>query len=259
MELAGLEIASLNWGFLALLVFVGTITFSLSTMAGGGGAIMLVPFLNATIGANHTAPVLNLGTFLGRPARLLIFWKHIHWEVCWYYVPSALVGAWIGSWLFSQFRVEWLQILAGLFLISTIFQYRFGKRDKSFPMKLEYFIPLGFLISIFGTIIGALGPILNPFYLNLGLDKEDLIATKAANSFFLGIAQIGSYAFFGLLKEEYWIYGIALGIGATFGNIIGKRFLSRMKSITFRRLLIALMVVSGILLIVNQLNTFWMY
>jgi hypothetical protein len=121
-------------------------------------------------------------------------------------------------------------------------------------MHLWYFMPLGFDVSICGTIIGALGPVLNPFYLNLGLDKEDLIATKTANSFLMGVSQISSYTFFGLLHHKLWVYGITLGLGATVGNIIGKRFLSQMKSITFRRLLIVLMVVSGILLIYGQLK-----
>ena len=108
-------------------------------------------------------------------------------------------GAWIGAWAFANFRIEWLQILVGVFLVSTIFQYRFGKKKRSFDMRHSYFIPLGLLVSSLGTVIGALGPVLNPFYLNLGLEKEKLIATKTANSFVMGISQIGSYTFFGLL------------------------------------------------------------
>ncbi len=246
-------IGGADLGLVLLLIGIGTIAFIISTISGGGGALVLVPVLNALIGISNTAPVLNLGTFLGRPARLIIFWKHIHWKVCLYYAPAAILGAIVGSWLFGNFKMEWLQIIVGLFLISTVFQYRFGKKERSFDMKLGYFVPLGFLVSILGTIIGAMGPVLNPFYLNLGLDKEDLIATKTANSFLMGISQIGSYAFFGLLQDEYWAYGIALGIGATFGNVVGKKFLSSMKSATFRKLLILLMVISGILLIYRQI------
>lgn len=240
-------------GISLVLFLLGVGAFIVSTVSGGGGALLLVPVLNWLLGVHQTAPVLNLGSFIGRPSRLLIFWRHIDWKVCLYYAPPALVGAWLGAQLFGSFNIEWLQIVVGLFLISTIFQYRFGKRDRSFQMKLWYFIPLGLLVSTLGTIIGAMGPILNPFYLNLGLDKEDLIATKTANSFLMGIAQIGSYSFFGLLHGEYWIYGIALGLGATLGNVVGKRFLRKMKSLTFRRLLILLMVISGILLIYRQL------
>ncbi len=246
--------ASLDIGLVFLLVGLGTVAFVISTISGGGGALVLVPALNAMIGVGNTAPVLNLGTFLGRPARLIIFWKHVQWKICLYYAPAAILGAFLGSWLFSNFRLEWLQILVGLFLISTVFQYRFGKKKRSFPILLWHFIPLGLIVSILGTIIGAMGPVMNPFYLNLGLDKEDLIATKTANSFLMGISQIGSYAFFGLLQNEYWVYGIVLGIGATLGNIVGKKFLSKMKSSTFRKLVILLMVISGVLLIYGQLK-----
>lgn len=241
-------------GVIILLFILGIGAFVLSTVSGGGGALVLVPVLNWILGVTHTAPVLNLGIFLGRPARLVIFWKHIHWRICLYYAPAAIVGAWIGAWLFSNFRVEWLQIVVGIFLISTVWQYRFGKKEQSFPMHLWYFVPLGFFVSILGTIIGALGPVLNPFYLNIGLDKEDLIATKTANSFLSGLSQIASYTFFGLLHDEMWVYGLALGAGAIVGNLIGKRLLSKMKSSTFRKLVILLMVISGILLIFGQLK-----
>jgi len=237
-----------------LLVFLGIAAFILSTISGGGGSLVLVPILNWMIGVNNTAPVLNLGTFIGRPARLILFWKHINWRVCLRYAPAAISGAWLGAWLFSNFKLEWLQLLVGLFLMSTVWQYRFGKRERSFKVELWYFIPLGFMSAVLGTIIGALGPILNPFYLNIGLDKEELIATKTANSFLMGLSQIGSYAFFGLLDKQLWIYGIALGIGATLGNIIGKKFLSNMKSQTFRQLVIILMFVSGILLVYGQVQ-----
>lgn len=240
----------------ALIFVLGIVAFILSTISGGGGGLVLVPVLNWLIGVSQTAPVLNLGSFLGRPARLFIFWKHIQWRVCLYYAPAAIVGAVLGSWLFSSFRIEWLQVVVGLFLISTVWQFKFGKKEKSFNVKLWYFVPIGLLVSVLGTVIGALGPVLNPFYLNYGLEKEELIATKTANSFLMGISQISSYAFFGLLHKELWVYGLALGLGATIGNIVGKRFLSKMKSTTFRKWLIGLMVVSGSMLIYGVLKQY---
>ena len=227
----------------ALIFGLGIVAFILSTISGGGGALVLVP-------------VLNLGSFLGRPARLIIFWKHIQWRVCLYYAPAAIVGAVVGSWLFSSFRIAWLQVVVGLFLISTVWQFSFGKKKRSFDVKLWYFAPIGLMVSVLGTIIGALGPVLNPFYLNYGLEKEELIATKTANSFLMGISQISSYAFFGLLHHQLWVYGIALGLGATIGNIVGKRFLTNMKSATFRKWLIALMVLSGVMLIYGVMRQY---
>ena len=86
------------------------------------------------------------------------------------------------------------------------------------------FVPLGFITAFISTLVGGLGPVLNPFYMNTGLQKEDLIATKTANSFFVGLAQIGSYTFFGVLTANLWIYGFALGLGAVVGNIMVSAF-----------------------------------
>lgn len=244
-----------NWGIASLLFVLGIGAFLLSTISGGGGALVLIPVINWTLGATHTAPVLNLGTLIGRPARLILFWHSIHWRLCLYYIPAAMVGAWLGAWLFVEFRAEWLQIIIGLFLVSTAFQYRMGKKEKSFTTKEWHFAPLGLVIAMTGTMVGAMGPVLNPFYLNFGLKKEAMIATKTANSFFMGISQIGSYTFFGLLYQPFWTYGIALGAGAVIGNILGKKYLVSMKNVTFRKWVIAMMVISGVALIIKQIMT----
>jgi uncharacterized membrane protein YfcA len=244
-----IEIAT-NIDFLLILfLFIaGVITFSISTISGGGGALMLIPLLNLIVGTTKTAPIINLGAFISRPSRIILFWKNIVWKVFWYYVPSAILGAFLAAWFFSEIKINWLQIIVALFLISTFFQYRFGKKERSFKAPLWYFIPLGFFT-------GGMGPILNPFYLNSGITKEALVGTKAANSFFLGIAQVSSYTFFGLLTTELWIYGISLGIGATFGNLIGKRVLAKMSSLLFRKLVIIIMVLSGLLLLIKAISS----
>lgn len=240
--------------YLILGLFVlGTSTFTLSTISGGGGAMMQIPILNFLIGTPQTAPVINLGALISRPARIALFWKYINWKVFWYFVPSAIIGALLAAWLFSEVKIYWIQIVVALFLISTFFQYRFGKKQSSFPVKLWYFIPLGFFISIVGTFTGGMGPILNPFLLNIGIEKEELVATKAAQSLFLGLSQISGYTYFGLLSKELWIYGIALGLGASLGNFFGKLLLKRMTKLAFRRWVIAIMVLSGIVLLIKAI------
>lgn len=240
---------TLGWLFL-----LGIVAFIFSTLAGGGGALLLLPLVSAFLGTQHTAPVVNLGNFIGRPSRLVLYWKHIDWRICAYYAPLAILGAWLGASIFGSLRIPVLQFLIGLFLISTAYQFRFGKRERSFDMPTFWFAPLGFVVSILGTLVGAMGPVLNPFYLNAGLQKESLIATKTANSFFMGAAQLGGYAFFGLLQSEYWVYGIVLGLGAFLGNVIGKQMLGRISADGFRILLIIFMVLSGCLLIYTALN-----
>ncbi|MEQ9262567.1 MAG: sulfite exporter TauE/SafE family protein [Owenweeksia sp.] len=242
------------WEYIYLIV-AGALAFTLSTLTAGGGALMLLPVLSFMIGAVHVPPVLNLGNFIGRPVRLVLFWKYIRWEIVKYYLPASLVGAFLGAWLLSSFQSETLQVLIGLFLISTLFQFRFGKKKRSFEMKLWYFMPLGLLIPFISTITGALGPLLNPFLLNYDMNKEELIATKTFNSFAAGVVQIGSYTFFGALYGKLWLWGLALGVGIGIGNWVGKKLLARITEKSFRQWAIVFMVLSGFILIFKALNS----
>ena len=235
------------------LFVTGTISFAISTVGGGGGSLMNVPIVNLLVGVPATAPIINLGALIGRPARLILFWKDINWKIVLYSTPASMIGAVIGGYLFVNIELQWLQVFIGLFLVSTIFQYRFGKKSKSFKMTHIGFIPLGFSVAVLGTIIGAMGPVLNPFYLNAGIEKEEMIATKAANSFFTGVMQIGTYSYLGSLMGDRWAYGLAMGIGATVGNIIGKALLRRTSKKDFRIYVMVIMVISGIVMITKQI------
>ena len=242
------------WDFLLLALFAaGLVAFIISTISGGGGALLLLPITESLIGASATAPVVQLANFIGRPVRLVLFWRDIDWRVVRYYLPAALIGGLLGTYLFSRMDSTWIRLLLGLFLISTVFQYRFGKKEQSFPMRVEVFGVLGFGVALLSSLIGGLGPVLNPFYLNYGLDKEPMIATKTANSFFVGIVQLGGYTFFGALTGKLWLYGLAMGLGAALGNYVGKRLLGRMSSRRFRQFVIALMVISGGLMVIGTL------
>ena len=242
-----------NWHLVGLF-FAGMVAFVISTISGGGGAILLIPATSWMIGTGVAPPVVNLATFFSNASRLYLFWHDIDWSLTKYYVPSAIVGAWLAALVFSRLNANWIQLLVGAFLVSTIFQYKFGKVSKTFNMPKVGFIPLGFVIAFMSTLVGGLGPILNPFYMNAGLEKENLIATKTANSFFVGIIQIGGYTFFGVFTAKLWVYGMVLGLGAVIGNIIGKRFLAGMSIRQFRVMLLILMVISGLIMIIRNVN-----
>lgn len=207
------------------------------------------------IGSASAAPVINLGTLIGRPSRLIIFRKSIDWTITKYYVLASIPATIAAGYFFTAVRVDVLRILVGLFLVSTLFQYRFGKRRSSFRVGRSAFSALGLAIPFVSTLVGGMGPVLNPFYLNYGLTKESLIATKTANSFFVGLIQVGAYSFFGLLEGELWYFGISLGLGASFGNYLGKKLLAKMKDNSFRIWVIVFMVISGVIMIYQGIDS----
>jgi len=241
----------------ALFFFTAMAAFAFSTMAGGGGAMILLPVVNAALGSEKAAPIIQLGNFLGRPTRIVLFWNNINWNIVKSYLPLAAAGAFFGAWLFSNFKSDVLQLIIALFLLSTAWQFKFGKEKRSFPMKLRWFGPIGFVVAFISSLVGATGPLLNPFYLNYGTSKEELVATKAANSFFVAIVQLPTYAFFGSLEGSMWSFGLVIGVGAGLGNFIGKRWLKKISDLRFRQILVITMVMIGALWLVKLVHKYF--
>ena len=251
-----------DWSFLldhgfygVLLLILGVLTYTVSTVGAGGGALMTIPGVSAIVGTSAVAPIVNLGAFVGRPSRFWLFRKTIDWKIVLYYLPASATGSFLAAYFFKEASIVWLQILIGIFLVSTLFQYKYGKKRSTFSMRKIYFIPIGFLVSLIGTFTGGMGPIQNPFYLNLKLSKETMIGTKTANSFFMGLFQLIGYSTWGLFSNEMIFYGICLGIGATIGNIIGKRIIVKISEQLFLRFVLVIMVLSGAALIAKGVYT----
>lgn len=187
---------------LLLLALGGFAAWTLSTVAAGGGAILLIPFVSFLVGPQAVAPVVTLTSLIGGPARIYVFWRDVDWRIVRWYLPGAIPGAFLGSWAFSQVQAGWLQVILGLFLISTVWQYRFGERERSFRMKLPWFLLLGFGVAFVSGLVGATGEVLNPFYLNYGTTKAGIVATKTVNSFIMHATKIGTYTLFGALSGQ---------------------------------------------------------
>lgn len=244
-----------NWFYGSLLFLLGMAAYVISTVGAGGGALMTIPGVSAIVGTQAVAPIVNLGAFLGRPSRFWLFRKTIDWKIVLYYLPASALGSLIAAYFFKSSPIVWLQIIIGLFLVSTLFQYKYGKKRTSFPMKRIYFLPIGFIVSLIGTFTGGMGPVQNPFYLNLNISKEMMIGTKTANSFFMGLFQLFGYWSYELYTNEIVLYGICLGLGATMGNIIGKKIIVRISEKLFLRFVLGIMMISGIALILKGLSS----
>jgi len=235
-----------------LIALAGFFAWLISTLAGGGGALIMVPVLSFLVGAQAVAPVVTLGTMIGGPSRIYLFWEEINWSIVKWYLPGAIIGAFFGAYVFATLQAEWLQIVLGLFLVSTLFQYRFGREESAFDVRLWYFFPAGLVVSFLSGIAGGAGPVLNPFYLNYGAVKGEMIGTKSASSFVMHLVKISTYTAFGALTWEFVLFGVALGIAATVASWVGKRALAEMKVKWFRQIVIAMMVISGLLMLWEQ-------
>jgi len=240
--------------FFLLLSILGFFAWFFSTVAAGGAASLLIPVITFLFGAHLVAPVISIAALVANPSRVFFFRRHIDWKVIRHLLPGSIIGAIIGAWSLMQFNTQLIQICLALFLISYVLQDRFAKVRLNIKMKLGWFFPLGFSISSLSGLIGATGPVHNPFMLSYGLKKERLIATKATNSFVMQLTKLFSYGVFGILSLDIIRYGIALGAGAIVGVFFARQHLSNIEVERFHHYTLILMFVCGIAILFEALQ-----
>jgi hypothetical protein len=239
-----------------LLVLASFIAWFISSLAGGGSPFIIVPMVNFLMDTQAIVPVVTTGMLLGNLQRTFMFWQEIDWQLTWWYLPGAISGAILGAFVYTQTQLQWLQILLGLFLVSSVFSFGMGKKEKSFLIPGWFFLPAGFIYAFLSGLIGSLGPVLNPFYLNYGLVKERMIATKSAHVVVVHIAKIFTYATLGVLTKSYLWYGLVIGITAIPANWLGQKVLKKISDEQFRQFVIALVTISGLLILWQQRDFF---
>jgi uncharacterized protein len=63
------------------LALAGFVAWTVSTVGGGGGALILVPVVSFLVGVTAVAPVVTLTTMIAEPTRIYLFRKSIEWTI----------------------------------------------------------------------------------------------------------------------------------------------------------------------------------
>jgi len=225
-------------------------------IAAGGAALLLIPIINWSLGAQAVAPVITVCTMSSGLSRTFMLWRSIRWDITRWYLPGALVGAFIGARIFAELvtsedSLAALRWIIGIFLISTLIQFKLGRKRAAFKTTIPMMAPIGFTVATASGLVGGVGPVLNPFYLNLQVKREEMIATKAFNAFFMHLTKVGTYVSFGALDSRLLMYGVVMGFGAVLGNRLGRNWLARIGEKRFRTAVVYMMALSGMVILVT--------
>ena len=227
-----------------------------STLVGGGSPFILIPAIAFFLGPIAVAPVITLGMLLGNAQRVWFYWPHLNLFSFWWYLPGALFGACLGALALTKVQIEWLPLLLAVFLLTYALGYVIKGANQSFSVRPWYFLPAGFIYAFLSALLGSTGPLLNPFYLNYGLGKEELMATKSAHMVVLHLIKIIAYAAFGTLTWSYVGYGMVMAIAAIPGNWIGQIVLEKISEERFRHLAVGFIAFSALVMLWEERGFF---
>lgn len=227
-----------------------------SSLTGGGSPLILIPVLSWFVTANAIAPIITTSMLCGNTQRVFLYWEKVNWSLSLWYLPGALVGGGLGAFIFTKTESEGLMILLAFFLIFSSITSSWGKNESLFGVKAWYFLPAGFIYAFLSGLLGSVGPLLNTFYLNYGMDKETMVATKSTHMIIVHLIKMITYAAFGAFNGSYLAYGLLMGLAAFPGNWLGKKVLEKMSQQQFKQVVLAFVALSGIFILWEKRDFF---
>ncbi|MDG2049310.1 MAG: sulfite exporter TauE/SafE family protein [Myxococcota bacterium] len=221
-----------------VLVLATALTAGLSAVVGMAGGITLLSVMLLYLDPLIVIPIHGVVQLASNGSRTWIQREHVHWSLVGRYAVLALPAGLIGFRFAKTIPPQALKAFIGFFVLGVTWRPRWisiGSRPRN-PNPKRRFVILGGVTGFLNMLIGATGPIIAPFFLDLGLDRRALVGTKAACQAVGHLAKVSVFAAAGF-SFLHWAPLLGALIGAAFiGSFLGSRLLDHVNEVWFVRL-----------------------
>lgn len=213
-----------------VLLFSTFITSFISGVIGMGGGMILMGLFSALLPISK-AMIFHGVTQLGSNGfRALLLWRHIQFKILKPYIFGTALGFMLFSLLVINTSKELVFILLGgvpllIFIIPKSINLDISKNHNA--------ILCGFVITGIQLLAGASGPILDIFYLNSGLNRFQIMATKAITQTIGHLSKILYFVIILKIHDSFEPILIILFPLTMIGAFLGKKVLKRMDDAQF--------------------------
>ena len=247
---------------LIILTLSALITSSISAVLGMGGGIILLGIMAIIIPEGYMVIALHgVIQLSSNTTRTFVFREYLKKSIIRDFSLGTLIGASISGilvFLLVQFyevesareiKVDFLKPIIGFFIIWYLF-LKGPKKEK----EGVSFIKVGSISGLSSIFIGATGPLIAPFFLSNKLNKENIIANKAASQMITHLTKIPLFMYFFQVNyiSEYRIL-IPLIIAVYIGTNLGKKILKFIPEKIFKVLFKVALTIIAVKLIVDQI------
>ena len=239
----------------AALTLVGFATAILSAIVGMAGGITLLSVMLLFYDPLLAIPLHGVVQLVSNSSRAVIHREHLRWNLIWRYGVLLLPLGFIGIEISQQLPPSITKAAIGLFVLFATWAPKMllmgARPEDSDPNRR--FILLGGAVGALNTTIGATGPLIAPFFLNLGLTRFSLIGTKAACQALGHVAKIVIFGVVGFVYTAYVPLLVALCASAIIGTYTGTRILHAVNEVWFIRLYKTVLTLVALHLVIGEI------
>lgn len=208
-----------------LLFALVTLGSFISSLTGLGGGSLILAGLLLVYPPELAIPLHAFTQFSANALRAGLYFKKVNWKVVAAYGSLMMVGAWSGALIFEHINSSWLKILVGSFIILSLIPFKFIPKDVP---RMRTFVFLGAFSGFLGIFVGAVGPLVTPFFNRLKIDRNGMIATKSAGQMILQVSKILAFGGaaginFSGLKENIGLLVLGTILGVALSIPVGNK------------------------------------
>lgn len=255
-----MKVLSMDNNEIILLILSAFLTSSISAVLGMGGGIILLGIMALIIPEGYKVIALHgMVQLFSNTTRAYIFKKHIKKTLVTQFFIGALIGVLISVCIIlilityfdvnnaSQIKIEFLKPMIGIFIVWNLF-LKNSKKEKN----INTFIPVGLIAGVSSIFIGAVGPLIAPFFLSKNLNKENIIANKAASQMITHFTKIPLFIYFFNMSYSTEFKTILPLIFAVYiGTNFGKKILTFIPELLFKKIFkITLLIIAMRLILI---------
>jgi uncharacterized membrane protein YfcA len=237
---------------LGILCAVAVLTATLSAIIGMAGGITLLSVMLLFFEPLVAIPLHGVIQLVSNSSRSIIQRRHIDWGILWRFSALLVPMGFFGLRLAESLPPTVARTLIGAFVLLATWRPTWlliGSHPERSDTHRR-FVVLGAVVGFVNFTIGAAGPLIAPFFLQIGLTRQALVGTKAACQTVGHLVKIVIFGVAGFAFASYAIELALLSLCVIAGTWIGSRLLESVSEAGFTRLYKAVLTLIAIRLIV---------
>jgi uncharacterized membrane protein YfcA len=221
---------------LVLLAATAFGTAVLSGILGVAGGMILLTVMLLFLDPLHAIPLHAAIQLVSNGSRVAIQRRHIDWRIAGYYSALLLPAGALGLAVLFRLPADATKLLIGLFVLVATWRpgwLLLGTHPEAVRRERRFLL-LGGVVGVLNPVVGATGPLVAPFFLNLGLARQAVIGTSAACQALGHLAKIVLFAgLAGFAPTEHAALLASLCLLVVLGTWVGSALLDRVDERAF--------------------------
>ncbi len=240
----------LTWTLLA----IAAVLVGMAKTGVPGLGILVVPLVFHAVPDSRLAPAVLLPLLcVADVAGVAIYRRHAEPARLWRLFPWVVVGmaggaaalAWLPGTVLRVTVGVVVLVMAGLHLLRT------RLAEGAIPQDWRSALAFGLTAGFATTVANAAGPVMNLYLLGMGLPKDQFMGTGTWFFLIINLVKVPLYAAQGLFTVDGLLTDLLVLPGVGLGAWGGRRIYERLPATWFARVVMALVIASGLLLVLR--------